>query len=146
MLSCKLYCQLQLPLFFTFCDVNHQCQAMSELFVEPLWYGGHGIQGESFGFYLRPKCIGIQYCTSLACCTALLYKRSQLDCNCLGQPKTRLRSSHRRSIPRDALPARQKTPCPAQCCESGSGIRCLFTPGSGSEIWEGEKIRIWDPG
>jgi hypothetical protein len=27
-------------LFFTFCDVNHQCQAMSELCVEPLWYGG----------------------------------------------------------------------------------------------------------
>ncbi len=25
MLRCKLYCQLQLPLFFTFCDVNHQC-------------------------------------------------------------------------------------------------------------------------
>jgi hypothetical protein len=27
-------------LFFTFCDVNHQCQAMSKLCVEPLWYGG----------------------------------------------------------------------------------------------------------
>jgi hypothetical protein len=34
------YCQLQvLPLFLTFCDVNHQCQAMSELCAEPLWYG-----------------------------------------------------------------------------------------------------------
>ncbi len=34
------YCQLQLTLFFTFCDINHQCQAMSELCAEPLWYGG----------------------------------------------------------------------------------------------------------
>jgi hypothetical protein len=33
------YYQLPLPLFITFCDVNHQCQAMSELFVERLWYG-----------------------------------------------------------------------------------------------------------
>ncbi len=33
------YCQLQLSLFFTFCGVNHQCQGMSELCVEPLWYG-----------------------------------------------------------------------------------------------------------
>jgi hypothetical protein len=24
---------------FKFCDVNHQCQAMSELCEEPLWYG-----------------------------------------------------------------------------------------------------------
>ncbi len=38
--SAASYCQLQLPLFFTFCDVNHQCQAMSELCVETLWYGG----------------------------------------------------------------------------------------------------------
>jgi hypothetical protein len=37
--SAARYCQLQLPLFFTFCDVNHQCQALSELCVEPLWYG-----------------------------------------------------------------------------------------------------------
>jgi hypothetical protein len=37
--SAASYCQLQLPLFFTFCDINHQCQAMSELCVEPLWYG-----------------------------------------------------------------------------------------------------------
>jgi hypothetical protein len=27
------------PLFFTFCDVDRQCQAMSELCVEPLLYG-----------------------------------------------------------------------------------------------------------
>jgi hypothetical protein len=33
------YCQLQPPLFFTFGDVNQQCQAMSEFCVEPLWYG-----------------------------------------------------------------------------------------------------------
>jgi hypothetical protein len=38
--SAASYCQLQLPLFFTFCDDNHQCQAISELCVEPLWYGG----------------------------------------------------------------------------------------------------------
>ncbi len=25
---------------FTLCDVNYQCQAMSELCVETLWYGG----------------------------------------------------------------------------------------------------------
>jgi hypothetical protein len=38
--SAASYCQLQLPLCFTFCDVNHQCQDMSELcVVEPLWYG-----------------------------------------------------------------------------------------------------------
>ncbi len=30
------YCQLQPPLFFTFCDVYHHCQAMSEFCVEPL--------------------------------------------------------------------------------------------------------------
>jgi hypothetical protein len=33
------FCQLKLPLFFTFSDVSHQCQAMSELCVEHLWYG-----------------------------------------------------------------------------------------------------------
>jgi hypothetical protein len=27
----QAYYQQQLPVFFTFCDVNHQCQAMSEL-------------------------------------------------------------------------------------------------------------------
>ncbi len=32
--SAASYRQLQLPLFFTFCDVNHQCQAMSEPCVE----------------------------------------------------------------------------------------------------------------
>jgi hypothetical protein len=38
--SAASYRQQQvLPLFLTFCDVNHQCQAMSELCVEPLWYG-----------------------------------------------------------------------------------------------------------
>ncbi len=37
--SAASYCQLQLPLFFTFCDVNLQCQAMSELCVESLWHG-----------------------------------------------------------------------------------------------------------
>jgi hypothetical protein len=37
--STAKYCQLQLPLFFTSCDVNHQCQAMSELCVGPLYYG-----------------------------------------------------------------------------------------------------------
>jgi hypothetical protein len=30
---------MQLPLFFTFCDFNHKGQAMSELFVDLLWYG-----------------------------------------------------------------------------------------------------------
>jgi hypothetical protein len=29
-------CQLQLPMFFTFCYVNHERQTMSELSVEPL--------------------------------------------------------------------------------------------------------------
>ncbi len=37
--SAASYCQLQLHLFFTFCDVNHQCPAVSELCVKPLWYG-----------------------------------------------------------------------------------------------------------
>ena len=38
--SAASICQLQvLPLFLTLCDVNHQCQAMSELCVELLWYG-----------------------------------------------------------------------------------------------------------
>jgi len=38
-MSAASYCQLQLPLVFTFCDVNHQCQAISELCVKSLWYG-----------------------------------------------------------------------------------------------------------
>ncbi len=33
--SAASYCQLQLPMFFTFCDVYHQCQAMSELCLDP---------------------------------------------------------------------------------------------------------------
>ncbi len=37
--SAASYCKLQLPLFFIFCDVNHQCQAMSELCVDPLCHG-----------------------------------------------------------------------------------------------------------
>ncbi len=39
--SAASYFQLQLPLFFKFCDVNWQCQAIffSELCVEPLRYG-----------------------------------------------------------------------------------------------------------
>ncbi len=36
--SAASYCQLKLKLFITFCDVNHQGQAMSELCVEPLIY------------------------------------------------------------------------------------------------------------
>jgi hypothetical protein len=39
--SAESYCKLQLPLFFTFCDGNNQYQAMSKLYVEPLWYGEH---------------------------------------------------------------------------------------------------------
>jgi hypothetical protein len=34
--SAASYYQQQLPLFFTFCDVNHQCQALSELSAEKL--------------------------------------------------------------------------------------------------------------
>jgi hypothetical protein len=34
--SAASYCQLQLPFFFAFYDVNHQCETMSELCVEPL--------------------------------------------------------------------------------------------------------------
>jgi hypothetical protein len=34
-----VYCQLQRPLVFEFCDVNPQCQVLSELYVEPQWYG-----------------------------------------------------------------------------------------------------------
>jgi hypothetical protein len=37
--SAANYCQTQLPLFFTFFDLIHQCQAMSEFCVEPFWYG-----------------------------------------------------------------------------------------------------------
>ncbi len=33
--SAASYCHLQLPLIFTFCDVYHQCQAMSELCLDP---------------------------------------------------------------------------------------------------------------
>jgi hypothetical protein len=43
--SAASYCQLKLRLFFTFCHVNHQCQAMSKFCVEPLWYGGQTLPG-----------------------------------------------------------------------------------------------------
>jgi hypothetical protein len=39
MLSCKLLSTTAAFVLYI-CDVNHQCQAMSELCVEPQWYGG----------------------------------------------------------------------------------------------------------
>jgi len=39
MLSCKLVSTTVTAYVLNICDVNHQCQTMSELCVEPQWYG-----------------------------------------------------------------------------------------------------------
>ncbi len=49
--------QLQQPLFFTYCDVNHECQAMSELCVDPLWYGEQPIATAKYFFKKKFKAL-----------------------------------------------------------------------------------------
>jgi hypothetical protein len=39
MFSCKLLSTKVPFVLYIFCDVNHQCQAMSKIGCEPLWYG-----------------------------------------------------------------------------------------------------------